>query len=456
MNSEKNWNAWSGKMENSELAKKYAAAFAKTFRDPVGFAKTFLHFQPYPYQEQFLCDDSPLVAACCGRQVGKTTLSAIKALHFALSNKKARILIVSAGLRQSIILFDKILDLTETSTPAKLLTAYRSRTRIRFANGSEIVALPCGRDGSTLRGFTADMAILDEANFIPRNVIDSVIRPTMITRPGSRLIMISTPWVRDHPFYEAISKPELGFKTYSWPSAVNPMITKEKLELERNTIGEFAFNREYNAAFIDDQFSFLPSALVLSCTDGKSALNADPVQGERYRGQYLIGIDFGKHTDHSVIAILEKSCDTLRLVYLKEFPLETPYTAVIGTVRRLNESYAFAAGCLDKTGVGEGPYEEIRQFMRGMEGVTLTAQLKEDLMGKLKLALEHGKLILPRDNLQLLVQMAAQQCEPTKSGTLKFSHPAGTHDDQLWSLVLAIYASQQQTPPAFRPVTRYF
>ena len=154
-------------MESSELVDKYVALFAKTLRNPVDFARTFLDFQPYPYQQQFLGDNSPLIAACCGRQVGKTTLAAIKALHYALSNNKAQILIVSAGLRQSIILFDKILDLAETATPAKLLKTYGSRTRIRFANSSEIVALPCGREGSTLRGFTADMVILDEANFIP-------------------------------------------------------------------------------------------------------------------------------------------------------------------------------------------------------------------------------------------------------------------------------------------------
>ncbi|MGA8904681.1 MAG: hypothetical protein WB661_06705 [Candidatus Bathyarchaeia archaeon] len=237
---------------------------------------------------------------------------------------------------------------------------------------------------------------------------------------------------------------------------MNPTVTSEQLELERRTIGDFAFNREYNAAFMDDQFSFLPSELVLSCTDGKYALNRDPLQAEKYRGQFLIGIDFGKHADHSAIAILEKVGDNLRLVYLKELPLETPYTAAIGTVRRLHEAYAFAAGCLDKTGVGEGPYEEIKQFMREIEGVTLTAQMKEDIMGKLKLALEQGRLTLPRDNPQLLVQMTAQQCETTKSGTLKFSHPPGTHDDQLWSLALAIYASKQQTRPNFKPITRSF
>lgn len=94
--------------------------------------------------------------------------------------------------------------------------------------------------------------------------------------------------------------------------------------------------------------------------------------------------------------------------------------------------------------------------MQGMEGVTLTAQMKEDIIGKLKLALEHGRLILPRDNPQLLVQMTAQQCEATKSGTLKFNHPAGTYDDQLWGLSLAIYGSQQQTRPNFKPITRSF
>ncbi len=254
-------------------------------------------------------------------------------------------------------------------------------------------------------------------------------------------------------FSGVISKPELGFKAYTWPSSISPLITPAKLELERNTIGEYDFNREYNAAFIDDEFSYLPSNLVLSCTDDYE-LNGEPRPGDRLRGEYLVGIDFGKHADHSAIAVLEKVGDCLRLVYLNELPLETSYTSVIGTVRRLNEVYAFAAGCLDKTGVGEGPYEEIKQFMRGMEGVTLTAQVKEDLMGKLKLALEQGRLILPRDNPQLLVQMTAQQCEPTKSGTLRFSHPAGTHDDQLWSLALAIYASQQQTRPNFKPITR--
>lgn len=262
--------------------------------------------------------------------------------------------------------------------------------------------------------------------------------------------------MRGHSFYAAMSKPELQFETYTWPTSMNPMVTSEQLELEKKTIGEFAFNPEYNAAFIDDQFSYLPSGLVLSCTD-EYALNGEPTIGEKYLSEYLIGIDFGKHADHSVVAILEKVDGGLRLVYLKEFPLETSYTAVIGTVKRLNDAYAFGAGCLDKTGVGEGPYEEIRQFTHAIEGVTLTAPVKEDVMGKLKLALEQGRLTLPRDNPQLLIQMTSQRCEPRASGTLKFSHPAGTHDDQLWALALSVYANQEALPSRhIRPISRSF
>jgi hypothetical protein len=110
-------------------------------------------------------------------------------------------------------------------------------------------------------------------------------------------------------------------------------------------------------------------------------------------------------------------------------------------VRLLNEAYRFAAGYLDQTGVGEGPHEEIREFMPQMKGVTLTAPLKQDILGRLRLAMENHKLTIPRDNSRLLVQITSQQCEPTKSGTLKFNHPPGTHDDLLWALALGTHSA---------------
>ena len=434
-------------LEQDQEILEFAEIYKAALKDEVQFAKKILDFHPYPYQEEFLRDRSSHIAACCGRQVGKTRLASIKALHFALANPKTQVLIVSAGLRQSIILFNRILDFIDTSFAVSILLDEKTRTRVRFANRSEIVALPCGREGTTLRGFTADMTILDEASFIPRIVIDSVIRPTTITKPNARTIMLSTPWTRDHPFYEAMTKPEQGFKTYHWPSATNPLITKEKLELERKTIGEFDFDREYNANFIDDQFSYFPSKLVLACTDNYQ-LKPDPTGAEKYSGDFYVGIDFGKINDHSTIAILERTREEeRRLVYLKEFPLGTPYSAVIGTVKRLNAAYGFVCGYLDQTGVGEGPYEQIHQDVPTVRGITLTLQSKEDILGKLRLLMENELLTLPQDNQRLLTQITNQQYEPTPTGSLKFNHPTGTNDDQLWALALATYASQHPRIP---------
>jgi hypothetical protein len=432
--------------EDAEIFK-YAKKYNAALKDEVQFAKKILSFHPYPYQEEFLRDQSPRIAACCGRQVGKTTLAAIKALHFALANRKSQVLIVSAGLRQSMILFADILRFIDESMAATTMLDEKTRTKVKFANGSEIVALPCGRDGSTLRGFTCDMAILDECNFIPRIVIDSVIRPTTITKPNARTIMLSTPWIKDHPFYEAITKPEQGFKTYGWPSAINPQITKERLELEKRTIGEYDFDREYNAHFIDDQSSYFPSKLVLACTDAY-LLNEDPSSSAKYEGDCHVGIDFGKHNDHSAIAILERTVEEdLRLVYLKEFELGTPYTAVIGTVKRLNAAYRFTCGYLDQTGVGEGPYEQIHQDVPRVRGITLTLQTKENILGKLRLIMENELITIPRDDQRLLTQITSQRSEPTTSGNLKFCHPTGANDDLLWALALATYSAQHPRIP---------
>lgn len=440
-------------MQEKQLAEKYAKLFLDSRNDPVKFATYFLDFHPFPYQEDFLRDQSPRIAACCGRQVGKTTLCAIIALHFALSHNSVRVPIVSVGLRQSMILFDKIRVFLQDCIPANVLLTECTRTRVRFMNGSEIVALPCGRDGSTLRGYTTDLVIIDEANFIPPIVINSVIRPTRIANPNSRLIMISTPWIKDHPFHAAMTKPELGFKGYTWPSRMNPRITPEILELEKRTIGEHNFNREYNAVFLDDEYAYFSTDLVLTCTD-EYELNND-ADTHPPPGRYYVGIDFGKHTTHSTIAILQDIDNKLHLVYLKEFQLETPYNDVINWTRTLNNAYHFRGGCLDRTGVGERPYEEIERFMPRINGITLTAPVKEDLMGNLRFSMEQQKIILPQGNQRLLIQITSQQAEPLASGKLHFTPPSGANDDQLCALALACDAVRKAPPPlGYIPLSR--
>ncbi|MEM2902861.1 MAG: phage terminase large subunit, partial [Candidatus Bathyarchaeia archaeon] len=177
---------------------------------------TFFNFTPYPYQERILRDESKRIVACAGRQVGKTTITALKAIHFAFTNPRKTILIVSPSLRQSIIMFDRILDFVELNPLIKKQVTRKTRTLVHFKNGSRIIALPCGPEGRTLRGHTCDMIILDEANFVPDQVLASVIIPMIATTDGY-LVMLSTPWTRDSYFYRAFTNP--AYSSYHFPSS---------------------------------------------------------------------------------------------------------------------------------------------------------------------------------------------------------------------------------------------
>jgi phage FluMu gp28-like protein len=438
-------------------SEKFLEEVGKAKSNAAYFAEVFIQFRPFPYQKSFLTDQGREIASACGRQVGKTTLAAIKGLHFAFFHPDVTVLIVSSTLRQSMILFSKIRTMIESNPILRMKVKNSSRTMVEFDHGSRIVASPCGPTGYSLRGHTADMIILDEANFVPEEVVDGVIRPMLIAKPNSRFIMLSTPWTQDHPFYRAVVQKELGFHVYSWPTSLNPLVSAEKLEADRNALDSLTFRREYEAQFVEEHNSYFPSHLISQCIDESCELLTDQdVLDTEYEGVFHLGVDFGKRADHSVLAVLEKDTDQiLTLVYLKEFPLQTNYATVIGWIRRLNEAFGFESVTLDQTGVGEAPVEDVKSFLRNAEGVILTNKMKLDILSNLQLLLQHKRLRIPLER-SLIAELNEQQYDIRKTGELTFSHPARSHDDQLWSLALSAWGAKKPAGPSFLPITRSF
>jgi predicted HTH domain antitoxin len=68
-------------------------------------------------------------------------------------------------------------------------------------------------------------------------------------------------------------------------------------------------------------------------------------------------------------------------------------------------------------------------------------QNKEQVMTYLKNVMEKNALKLPYDR-ELLHELNVEKFELSKSGHITFTHPSGTHDDMLWALALAVYASK--------------
>ena len=163
-------------------------------QDPAEFCSEILRFKPTSYQRKLLETKSKRIVLRWARQTGNTTALACLCLIHATLNPKQTVLIVAPGLRQSMILGGRIRELLGLMTREyrRSIVSQKLRTVFRFRNGSQINVLP--NSENQLRGFTADLIVVDEAAFchndeeIFRNIL-----PPMLATTGGALIVSSTP-----------------------------------------------------------------------------------------------------------------------------------------------------------------------------------------------------------------------------------------------------------------------
>src|SRR4030066_1339504 len=326
-------------------------ALERIKKDTSFFTETVLHFRLFDYQQKLMADKSQRIIACMGRQTGKTTTIATKAIHYAYAHKNTTTLIISPSLRQSIIMFDKILNLTHQNQIVRKSITRKTRTNIQLKNGSTIIALPCSEH--LLRGYSAQLAICDEASFIPETIITEIVFPMLSTTNGTPLLL-STPWDKNHFFYKAFLNPQ--YSTHKIPSAENPLIPQAFLqEMEQNMTAE-AYKREYLAEFTEAATSYFPQELIRNCIENAQRINLEPfvsLEQEIPKAEYFAGLDLGTLQDHSALAIVQRENDTLKLVYKHEFPLQTSYTEVIATTARANQQFQIRKLLIDQSGIGD-------------------------------------------------------------------------------------------------------
>jgi phage terminase large subunit-like protein len=203
-----------------------------------------LGVKPDPWQEDVLQSNSKRIILNCARQSGKSTVTAILALHHALYNSDALVLIVSPSLRQSSEMFNKVIrfyhDLGKP-IPADKETALT----LRLTNKSRIVSLP-SREG-TVRGFSGvSLLVIDEAARVPDDLYYAV-RP-MLTVSQGRLILLSTPHGRQGFFYEAWTT-EKGWLKIKISADQCPCLTPQVIEEEKASMPSWLFRQEYYNSF---------------------------------------------------------------------------------------------------------------------------------------------------------------------------------------------------------------
>jgi Terminase large subunit, T4likevirus-type, N-terminal len=216
---------------------------------------------PDDVQTRLLTSTSNRLLVNCCRQWGKSSLTAILALHAALYNAPAMIVIVSPSMQQSVELYKKISDYL-AKIPGAPRATLQSLTRMQLENGSRIISLPGSE--KTVRGYSgATVVVVDEASRVEDEMM-AAVRPMLATTNG-RFIALSTPSGKRGWWYEAWTK-GTDWERFRVTADECPRISKQHLASEKDDLGPL-FAQEYLCEFLDNSSSVFSTALIAAALD---------------------------------------------------------------------------------------------------------------------------------------------------------------------------------------------
>lgn len=213
---------------------------------PALWTREALGFASDRWQAEVLNSTAKKTLLCCSRQSGKSSVSAIAALHTAIFQPSSLTLMVSPSLRQSSELFRKFLGYLNL-LPDMPVRNENTKLSITLDNNSRVVSLPGSE--ATIRGYSAvDLLLIDEA----ARVVDDLyfaVKPMLAISRG-RMLALSTPFGKRGWFFNEFSE-GIGWQRHSIKATDCPRISPEFLEEERRSMPNAIFQAEYMCEFTE-------------------------------------------------------------------------------------------------------------------------------------------------------------------------------------------------------------
>lgn len=426
--------------------------------DPGAFSAQVLGRELWPHQLAFARSKARYRVVCAGRQVGKSTTLSSVALFEATTRNNVTVLLVSAGEVASRRLLDECTSLALASRTMAGSVLDDSKSVLSLSNGSRIISVPAS--SRQIRGWPVDVLILDEAGFIDTEIWRAA-EPAIIARPGSRVIMVSTPWGGlDHFFRklwrQGMDRPDVHVESWHWPSDVSPLVDAALLEQIRERESPEYFRREFLAEWTDEAGAYFTEAEIMRAVadysmTGPEELPVDPSL------PYAVaaGVDWGFAKDANALAMISvmedfgknrnrHGDDLVFFVPWLEVKHNWAYAQFIDRVVDIAGSYRMQMIASELNGPGQYPTDDLvsKLHRSGYYGwvapVWTDMRRKQSGFSKIKGLLQRDRLVLPR-HPELLKQLRGLEFEQTASGGMRISVPERTgHDDAVMALMQAV------------------
>jgi hypothetical protein len=365
--------------------------------------------EPHPKQEQILSEARRFNVLCCGRRWGKSALAINLLSETALEGYPAGYFTPTY----------KLLDGTYNECLAALEPAIKRKHEHQFIElitGGKIEFWSLENELAG-RSRKYKRAICDESAFV-KNLWKSwteSIRATLTDYKGDAWFL-STPRGKND-FYKLFMRgknEEQKWKSWQMPTLSNPYIDPEEVEDARADLPENAYRQEYLAEFLENVANPFGYPFIQQCTFPLSTMPA-----------VCYGIDLAKSYDYTVIIGIDRNG---AVCHFDRFQADWRQTT-----RRILDLPDIPIA-IDSTGVGDPIAEDICRVKSSVEMFKFTAPSKQQLMEGLAVAIQQRKITFPEGPIK--DELEQFEFEYTRSG-VKYSAPAGLHDDCVCSLALA-------------------
>src|SRR5512139_447800 len=357
----------------------------------------------------------------CGRRWGKTRLGSVRCLKTASDGGRAWWVAPSYPMAQ---VGWRLVRRLAAQLPGT--TINQADRLVTLPNGGTIQVKSADNPDS-LRGEGLDFLVLDECAFIKEDAWVEALRPALSDRKGHAMF-ISTPKGRNW-FWHAWMRGNVGddseWRAWQFPTSSNPYIEAKEIAAARTMLPERIFQQEYLAEFIED------SGMVFR---GVMAAATASAQNKAVAGhEYVLGVDWAKHSDFTVLAVLDAT--TNELVYLDRFN-QIDYITQLGRLEGLYIRFQPSQIIAESNAMGEPLIEQLQRQGYPVQPFVTTNASKQQAIDALALAFEKQELkILP--DPALIGELQAYESQRLPSGLLRYSAPEGMHDDTVVALALA-------------------
>ncbi|AFY60345.1 terminase large subunit domain-containing protein [Synechococcus sp. PCC 6312] len=412
----------------------------------------------YPYQKRWLTDASRFKIGMFSRQTGKTFTTCLEIVLDCLKTEaeggRARWVILSRGERQAkeamdegVKRFLKLLNVLFEAHDYDWEGSFKA-LEVELPGGSKITALPANPD--TARGFSANCFLDEFAFHKDSRAIWQALFP-VISKPGLKLRITSTPNGKGNKFYELVTAAEERRDETPWSlhrvdiyQAVADGLPRDIEQLRKALNDPDSWSQEFELEWLDEASAWLTYELI------NAVEHSDAGKPDLYTHQPVyLGLDLAVRRDLWVATVLEPVGDVLwsREIVAKRRPSYAEREAI---VVGLFERYRVGRLCIDQTGLGEDitvRYQKLFGEFR-VEGILFTTPNKLVLANGIKEAFEDRKIRIPIDP-QLREDLHKIKKIVTPTGAMRFDADSDSqgHADRFWSLALAIQAASSPAAP---------